>query len=107
MPYRVIFRVEAQHDAIDAVLYLREHASPAVARAWHAGLVDAIRSLESLPKRGAPAREHRLFPDHDLRQLIYKSHRIIYTVVGQDVHVLHIRHGRQDALRSLHSLPDG
>ena len=48
--------------------------------------------------RCARAREHAAFPDLELRQLLFKSHRIIYKVAGDEVFILHVRHGRQDSL---------
>ncbi len=83
---------------LDVLRYLREEASVEVAHDWYSGLIEAITSLETLPHRCARAREHAAFPDLELRQLLFKSHRIIYKVAGDEVFILHVRHGRQDSL---------
>ncbi len=101
MVYRVVFRAEARDEAKEAVRYIIETGSPMVAREWSEGLFAAIASLAEFPLRCPHAREHDDFPGEDLRQLIYKSHRLIYTVVGDVVHVLHVRHAARANLEDL------
>ena len=57
-----------------------------------------IASLDEMPRRFGFAREHVLRRQPELRQMLYKSHRVIYTIIGQEVHVLHVRHAAQDNL---------
>lgn len=59
------------------------------------GLEAAILSLETMPGRCALAREHKAFPGVELRQLVYKSHRVIFVIRKKEVHVLHLRHVAQ------------
>jgi plasmid stabilization system protein ParE len=59
---------------------------------------DAIASLATFPKRCPLAPETVRFP-FEVRQLLYgrKPHvyRILFTIEGDTVIVLHIRHGRR------------
>lgn len=103
MRYKVIFRPEARDEALDAADYIAAHGSPTAALDWYTGLEAAITSLESSPARCAFAREHDAFPEIELRQLVYKSHRLIFVVLAKEVHVLHVRHV---ARASIEELPD-
>lgn len=50
-----------------------------------------------MPERCPLAPENDAF-EVEIRQLIYRSHRVLFTVLGSRVHILHIRHVRQDLL---------
>ena len=104
MRYKVIFRPEARDEALDAADYIAAHGSPFVALTWYTGLEAAITSLESSPARCAYARERDAFPGIELRQLVYKSHRLMFVVLAKEVHVLHVRHV---ARANIEVLPDG
>jgi len=45
----------------------------------------------------ACANENERFAE-ELRQLIYKPYRIIFTIRNQEVHVLHVRHSAMEDL---------
>ncbi|MFY9682523.1 MAG: type II toxin-antitoxin system RelE/ParE family toxin [Candidatus Sulfotelmatobacter sp.] len=102
----MIFRVEttatAEQDA-DAILdwLLSEHAGE-TGKHWFLALQDAIASLAELPERCPLAPENTAFP-FEVRHLLYgrKPHvyRILFTIEGQVVYVLHIRHGRRQPLK--------
>lgn len=62
------------------------------AERWLQSLYDAFDSLETRPQRCPLAREHGLIEDDELRQLVYKSYRLIFTIRGAKVHVLEVRH---------------
>ncbi len=81
---------EAWREAMRAFWRIREEA-PLNAERWLQGLSDAIESLEQMPRRCALARENEFF-EEELRQLVFKSHRIVFTIRGDTVHVLFIRH---------------
>ena len=99
--YRIIFHEEARLEAIEFVRYLSEESSVDTALAWRAGLMSATDSLTEFPHRCPFSRENEAFENIELRQLIYKSHRLIFTVRGNEVHVLHVRHGAQEGLEEL------
>jgi len=97
MEYRVIFTAAAMEEARAAAAYIALAGSRRAAEDWLEGIVEAVRSLGTLPHRHGLARESSRHPDAELRQVIYKSHRVIYTVQENAVYVLHIRHAaRQD-----------
>ena|SRR6266545_2957239 len=64
---------------------------------WHAGLWRAIFSLEQMPERCALAPENDDF-NHEIRQLLYGSYRILFTIQDDVVKVLHVKHGSQDRM---------
>lgn len=92
MRYTVIFRPEARDEALDAADYIAKHGSPEAALRWYEGLEAAVASLAHVPASHGYAREHDAIPGIELRQVVFKSHRLIFTIRGDQVHVLHIRH---------------
>jgi plasmid stabilization system protein ParE len=80
MAYRVIFRRGARDEAIAAAAYIAEHDSADVAARWYAELEAAVASLAQYPGRCELAREYAAFPGVELRQLVIKSHRLIFSV---------------------------
>jgi plasmid stabilization system protein ParE len=101
MAFRVETSAEAESDA-DGILewLLSQHAGETGIR-WFLELDDAIASLATFPERCPLAPETVRFP-FEVRQLLYgrKPHvyRILFTVEGDTVNVLHIRHGRRRPL---------
>ena len=100
MPYRVILHREALDEALKDADYIAEEGSPETARRWFTELSEKLDSLQTHPHRCGHARENDHVED-ELRQLLHRSHRVIYTVIGQEVHILRIRHQRQDELDTL------
>ncbi len=109
MTYRVEISDAAQGEA-EAAFFWMLRRSPAGAAKWYAGLLAAIASLDTLPRRCPLARENAQF-DREIRQLLYgrgrSAYRVLFMVVepngpGEDavVRVLHIRHGAQRDLGS-------
>ena len=101
MAFRVEISAVAEQEA-EAILnwLINEQAGTAGLR-WFVALYEAIDSLDQLPARCALAPEHKDF-SVEVRQLLYgrKPHqyRILFTIEGDTVTVLHIRHGRRDVL---------
>ena len=58
----------------------------------------AFRSLERSPLRCSLAPESAFF-EEEIRQLIYGKYRILFTVEGETVFVLRVRHRAQDYLK--------
>ncbi|MCC7142209.1 MAG: type II toxin-antitoxin system RelE/ParE family toxin [Candidatus Eisenbacteria bacterium] len=84
---------------LDAFEWLRERSETAATR-WLANLEDAIRSLEQFPERCSLAPENEVF-EEEIRQLLFgKDHgiyRVLFTVRGNEVHILHFRHSARRA----------
>jgi len=62
-------------------------------------LYSEIDTLETFPERCAFAREREYF-EADLRQLLFKSHRVVFSVdqASDIVYVHEVRHAKQRAL---------
>lgn len=96
--FEVIVTPEAQSGIRESFLYIHER-SPLNAARWLQGLYDEIDSLERFPERCSYARE-REYLEEDLRQLVYKSHRVVFYVdkLQSTVYVLYVRHGKRRAV---------
>lgn len=95
MTYTVTLSEPAEAEAESIMLRLAG-VSPDFAGRWYDGLLTAIESLDTFPRRCPVAPENADFPDFEVRQLIYRRsrviYRILYCVVDPDlVHILHIR----------------
>jgi plasmid stabilization system protein ParE len=93
--FRVRIETRAARDIDEASGWLAAR-SPEAAERWFNAIEAEIYSLENFPARCPRAREAELFP-YELRQLVYGRrqgrYRVIFTIRGQTVHVLHVRHG--------------
>jgi len=102
MTFRIETTATAEQDG-DAILdwLLSQQAGDAGVR-WFLALQDAIASLAEFPKRCLLAPESALFP-FEVRQLFYGHpphvYRILFTIEGDVVFILHIRHGRRQPLK--------
>jgi plasmid stabilization system protein ParE len=90
--YRVVVTPVGQADIREAFSYIFKR-EPENARRWLRALDSKIASLETFPERFGPARERRYLKE-DLRQLIFKSHRVVFMVQKHEkcVYVLHVLH---------------
>ena len=102
MKYRVVIQPPARED-IEAAYVGRAEQSPAAAARWYNGLVEAVGSLADMPRRCVLAPENDAFAV-EIRQLFYGRragrYRILFTIHGREVHILHVRHGARRRLRS-------
>ena len=98
MTYNVIIESQAMKNLETIVVWIAEENERA-ARHWYVEMVAAIESLKNLPDRCPVAPESELFA-REIRQLLHGKHRnkyrILFTLVGDTVHILHIRHGARD-----------
>ena len=96
MPYRVIVTPEAETDLRRAYGYIRKHA-PRAAREWIRQARQAIKTLAHYPERCPLAPESSSFHE-PIRELFFGSgnrgtYRFLYTVIGDRVYIVHVRHG--------------
>ena len=94
--YRVILTPEAEADLRTAYRYIRRHA-PRAAREWIQHARQSVKSLSHHPERCPLARESLSF-DEAIRELLLGTgnrgtYRVLFTVIGKSVYILHIRHG--------------
>jgi plasmid stabilization system protein ParE len=101
MPFRVVFRPRARADVAAATAWLAGKGPAAVAR-WRAGLLGVVRKLEDNPTL-YPAADEAADLGVDLRELLYgrrtSAYRVLFTITGQTVNILRVRHAAQDRLR--------
>ena len=89
--YRVITHPIVEHEIDEALAFIAVH-SPDNAAKWVNSIEEPILSLTELPVRCPLAPGSENFPE-EIRHLIVGAYRILVTVVGNEVHVLHDRHG--------------
>jgi len=77
--------------AVEAARYIGED-KPAAADRWLDGLFKTVDRLEAFPNSGHGIPE---LPNSKYRQLTYRSHRIIFSVGPNVVHILTVRRFKQ------------
>lgn len=96
MNYRIVVQPAARAQAAAIYAYLFERA-PLAAERWLSGFDRAVQTLRSMPARCALAPESPSF-SREIRQLLYGNYRILFTIRGNEVRVLHVRHAARDRL---------
>lgn len=102
MKYRVVITNAAKRDLFQTIAWWGEHRSFEQAERWYAKIVPAIDTLAEQPDRCPVSPETDLLPT-GLRQLHFglgrkTTHRIVFTIVGQEVRILRVRHAAQQNL---------
>ena len=94
--YTISFAPTAAEDLAEILKWLEAEA-PQEVRAWYASIKAHIKTLERLPKRCPLAPENQLWGNEPIRQLLFQGYpskyRILFTIKGQQVQILNIRHG--------------
>ena len=103
MRYIVRTLSRAEHDAQQIYDWIKEQ-SPDDARRWWDAYLDACQSLADNPERNAIAPEAQC-GDDEVRQALFKTrrgvyYRALYTISGDEVHVLRVRGPGQPDLSS-------
>ncbi len=100
MKYRVLVLPRAAAEIEEAYLWIAERA-PDSAVKWFNGLYSVIDTLEIFPERCPHAPEDDFF-QQEIRQLLYGKrigcYRILFTIDGDTVYILHVRHGARKQL---------
>lgn len=96
MIYSVIVTPNADAELRSAYRYIRDRA-PEAAQVWLRSAQRKIKSLARNPERAPLAPENAAFKE-SIRELFFGSgnrgtYRILFTVLGRCVYVLHFRHG--------------
>lgn len=101
MKYGIRVMPEAEANIAAAYSYIAER-SPANAATWVRGLYEQIDRLQMFPRRFGAAREAERFSE-ELRPLVYKSYRIIFTIddAARLVRVVYVRHAKRLAIGEL------
>lgn len=97
MAYLVELSRTAEAEVLEAFIWKGEHSASA-ANQWYSGLITALASLEEHPRRCPLAPDHEAFSE-EVHQLLYGKrrdvYRILFSIRGVIVYVLHVRHGSQ------------
>lgn len=98
MTYRVVVTAAAKQNLRSAYHWAAQRA-PLTAAAWLERFEIHLESLASFPERGQLAPENNLV-DEEIRQSIFGrrqgAYRALYTIVGDEVRVLHVRRAARD-----------
>jgi plasmid stabilization system protein ParE len=98
--FQVIFRRRAEADIAAAVTW-RARTNAAAAARWREGLFRIVEKLEADPAR-YPTADESIDLGVELRGLLYGRRpnvfRVLFTIEGQTVNVLRVRHAAQDRL---------
>jgi toxin ParE1/3/4 len=98
MKYRLIVQPSASADLEESYRWIAER-SPTREPGWFNRFIKALTSLETNPER------HEVAPESKsvgviVRQFLYGNrggkYRVLYTIRGREVHVLHIRHAARN-----------
>jgi toxin ParE1/3/4 len=93
--YTVIFGPRSRSDLKDIVCYVRSASgAPAVAERLGIGLMEKALSLSTFPERG------RIVPElglSDVREIIFRSYRIVYRIDPTHIQVLRFWHAARGA----------
>lgn len=94
--FRVTIELEAKENLREHYHSLRAHnPDSGYPDRWYYGIRAAIRDLAASATECGLAYEDRYFAD-PIRQRLYDSYKILFTIRRDRVHVLHIRHQAQD-----------
>lgn len=100
MTFQVEITAPAEEQIEKAYLWYRNRDA-AFADQWFRGLMNAVATLQASPQRCALALEHELFPE-EVRQLLYgkgrTAFRVLFTIRGDTVYILLVRHVSQSPL---------
>ena len=103
MAVRIETSEEFEREAESILEWLISEGAGDTGRRWSLALQKAVEGLAIFPSRYPLAPENTGF-SFEVRQLLYgrKPHiyRVLFTVQGETVYVLHLRHGRRLPLKS-------
>jgi plasmid stabilization system protein ParE len=93
--YEVIVLPRAMQDIEETWHFIAVvQQQPLVAQRWLDGIQQRISGLASLPKRGRRIREQEfLDTTEEVREVLFGNHRVLYTVNGELVQIVHVRRG--------------
>lgn len=96
MNYKVFLVREAETDLSDIYNFIAGAESSSIALSLIDNLGETCQSLAKFPDRGQIPKELERLGVYQYRQIHYKSYRIIYETVGNDVYILGILDARRN-----------
>ena len=97
--YRVVFSPSAQEDLTFVLEWLEQKITLKKVQEWYGSLKEQIESLRHFPKRCPLAPENGFLGKEEIRQLLFSKYpspyRVLFTVKGDTIQILNIRHGKR------------
>lgn len=87
--FKVIFAQQAERDLNSIAAYISKHAGPVTAERFGNQLIDKALTLANMPERGRVVPELR---QPDIREIIFRSYRIVYRLRPNLVQVIRFWH---------------
>lgn len=94
--FQVFLIDDAARDLEDIQDYITVHDLPGKADDVLDQMEKAFASLRHNPRRGVCPRELSALGLREFREIFFKTYRIIYRIIGQDVYIMLIADGRRD-----------
>jgi len=91
--YQIVILPDVEQDLEASYLYIKDD-SPKNALNWYQEIYSKIQKLSSLSLRCPLAPENDYF-EEEIRHLIVKNYRVLFTINNDTVYILHARHGHQ------------
>jgi toxin ParE1/3/4 len=99
--FKVNFITDAEEDLFDIYKYVYLNDSEDDAEKLYENLYKKCLSLQLFPKRGRIVPELSLLAIEDFLEIFYKSYRIIYKIVRDEVFIYCILDGRREIQKLL------
>jgi toxin ParE1/3/4 len=87
--FKVVFAHQAERDLKSIAAYISKHAGPTTAERFGNQLIDRALTLTTFPERGRVVPELR---QSDIREIIFRSYRIVYRLRPDAVQVIRFWH---------------
>ncbi len=96
MPFEVFLTAASVNDLEEIYNYVELHDSPEKATYLLENIEQAFMSLSQFPERGAHPKELTDLGIHDYREIFFKTYRVIYRIINDNVYVILITDGRRN-----------
>ena len=96
MSFNVFMTSDATSDLEEIYQYIAVHDAPGKADHVLTNIEKIFGSLSESPERGVYPKELIALGIRDYREIFFKPYRLIYRVIGYNVHILLIVDGRRE-----------
>ena len=88
---RIVWSPRAQRRLLEYGDFIAQDNIEA-ARRWQEGIIEKVEKMQDFPEQGRIVSEDGR---PNVREIFYKSHRIIYKLTSREILILTIRHSKQ------------
>ena len=89
--YQIVVEEPARQDMENSYSWGCEKWGIAQAQKWYEGVIAEIATLSTFPERHPIAPETHDEFQEEIRQMLFQRYRVLFTIRGDAVHVLHFR----------------